>query len=365
HGKSNDIKKKGVGMMEKQQIRNVTMTTGYIKHPEGSVLIEAGGTKVICNASIENRVPPFLRGQNKGWIFAEYAMLPRATEKRNIRESSKGKVSGRTMEIQRLIGRSLRAVVDLDAIGERTIWIDCDVIQADGGTRTASITGAIVALALACDTLFQDGVIDTFQITDFLGAISTGVMNEGDAVLDLDYEKDFAAAVDMNVVMTGNGEFVEIQGTGEESTFSYQQLQTMLKLAQEGIEALFLEQKAALGSIAKQIRNEQQKQEGSTMDEIIIATKNKGKAKEFQALFEPHVIRIKTLLDFLEELPDIEETGSTFTENARLKAEGIAKMLKKPVIADDSGLEVAALEGRPGVYSARFAGEPKDDTRNN
>ena len=248
--------------MEKQQIRNVTMTTGYIKHPEGSVLIEAGGTKVICNASIENRVPPFLRGQNKGWISAEYAMLPRATEKRNIRESSKGKVSGRTMEIQRLIGRSLRAVVDLDAIGERTIWIDCDVIQADGGTRTASITGAFVALALACDTLFQDGVIDTFPITDFLGAISTGVMNEGDAVLDLDYEKDFAAAVDMNVVMTGNGEFVEIQGTGEEATFSYQQLQTMLKLAQEGIEALFLKQKAVLGSIAKQIGNEEQKEEG-------------------------------------------------------------------------------------------------------
>src|SRR5699024_5028540 len=153
-GKSHEIKRKGVGKMEKQQMRNVTMTTGYIKHQEGSVIIEAGGTKVICNASIENRVPPFLIGQNKGWISEEYAMLLRATKKRNILESYKGKVSGRTMEIQRLIGRSLRAVVDLDAIGERTIWIDCDVIQADGGTRTASITGAFVALALACDRLF-------------------------------------------------------------------------------------------------------------------------------------------------------------------------------------------------------------------
>lgn len=239
--------------MEKQQIRNVTMTPGYITHPEGSVLIEAGGTKVICNASIEKKVPPFLRGQNKGWISAEYAMLPRATQKRNIRESSKGKVSGRTMEIQRLIGRSLRAVVDLGAIGERTIWIDCDVIQADGGTRTASITGAFVALCLACDKLFQEKIIDTFPITDFLGAISTGIQENGEAILDLDYEKDFAADVDMNVVMTGNGEFVEIQGTGEEATFSYSQLQTMLQLAQEGIEELFSKQKTVLGSIADQV----------------------------------------------------------------------------------------------------------------
>lgn len=248
--------------MEKQQIRNVTMTPGYITHPEGSVLIEAGGTKVICNASIEKKVPPFLRGQNKGWISAEYAMLPRATQKRNIRESSKGKVSGRTMEIQRLIGRSLRAVVDLDAIGERTIWVDCDVIQADGGTRTASITGAFVALCLACDKLFQEEKLTAFPITDFLGAISTGVLEDGEAVLDLDYEKDFAADVDMNVVMTGNGEFVEIQGTGEEATFSYSQLQTMLQLAQEGIEELFAKQKSVLGNIAEQIGNKDEK-EGS------------------------------------------------------------------------------------------------------
>src|SRR5699024_4483961 len=219
HGKSNDIKKKGVGMMEKQQIRNVTMTTGYIKHPEGSALIEAGGTKVICNASIENRVPPFLRGQNKGWISAEYAMLPRATEKRNIRVSSKGKVSGRTMEIQRLIGRSLRSVIDLDIIGERTVWIDCDVIQADGGTRTASISGAFVALCLACENLLTSKKIKQFPITDYLGAISVGVLEEIGPVLDLDFEKDAIADVDMNVIMTGEGKFVEIQGTGEEATF--------------------------------------------------------------------------------------------------------------------------------------------------
>src|SRR5699024_9429044 len=226
-----------------QENRPVTITPNFITHPEGSGLIELGNTKVISNASIEDRVPPFMRGQNKGWITAEYAMLPRATEQRNIRESSRGKVSGRTMEIQRLIGRALRSVVDLDLIGERTIWIDCDVIQADGGTRTASITGAFVALVLACGKLMEKKKIEHFPITDFLAAISVGVSPDGEIVLDLDYEKDAAADVDMNVVMTGAGEFVEIQGTGEEATFSYRQLESMLKNAQKGIEQLFVVQK--------------------------------------------------------------------------------------------------------------------------
>jgi len=222
-------------------------------HPEGSVLIEVGNTKVICNATIEERVPPFMRGQGKGWITAEYAMLPRATDQRNTRESSRGKVSGRTMEIQRLIGRALRAVVDLEKLGERTIWIDCDVIQADGGTRTASITGAFVALVLACGRLLEEDKVKNLPVTDYLAATSVGVLEDGEVVLDLNYEQDFAANVDMNVVMTGKGKFVEIQGTGEESTFSYDELQLMLEHAQIGIEQLFAVQKEALGMLAEEV----------------------------------------------------------------------------------------------------------------
>ncbi|WP_017472766.1 ribonuclease PH [Amphibacillus jilinensis] len=228
------------------QLRSIKIDTGFTKHPEGSVLITVGDTKVICNASIEDRVPPFMRGQGKGWITAEYAMLPRATEQRNIRESSKGKVSGRTMEIQRLIGRALRAVVDLDKLGERTIWIDCDVIQADGGTRTASITGAFVAMVYALGKLKDQEVLHEMPITDYLAAISVGIMPNGEAVLDLEYVEDAEANVDMNIVMTGSGEFVEIQGTGEEATFTPDQLQQMLDLANQGMKQIFLMQKEAL-----------------------------------------------------------------------------------------------------------------------
>ena len=231
---------------EVDQLRKITIETGYTKHPEGSVLITVGDTKVICNASIEDRVPPFMRNKGKGWITAEYAMLPRATDSRNIRESSKGKVSGRTMEIQRLIGRALRAVVDLDKIGERTIWVDCDVIQADGGTRTASITGAFVAIVHALGTLLDKGVIKEMPITDYLAAISVGVMPDSTEILDLEYQEDSQAHVDMNIVMTGSGEFVEIQGTGEEATFNPVQLQTMLKLADKGLKEIFEMQKDAL-----------------------------------------------------------------------------------------------------------------------
>lgn len=235
------------------ELRPIKIIPHFIKHPEGSVLIEVGETKVICNATIENRVPPFLRGQGKGWITAEYSMLPRATETRNIRESSKGKVSGRTMEIQRLIGRVLRSVVDLNKIGERTIWIDCDVIQADGGTRTASITGAFVALVLACGKLLEDKTLNEMPVTDFLAAISVGVLPSQEAVLDLNYQEDFRAEVDMNIVMTGAREFVEIQGSGEEATFSMKDLQAMLQLAELGIKQLFEKQKAVLGELAEQI----------------------------------------------------------------------------------------------------------------
>jgi ribonuclease PH len=245
---------------ERLQLRPIHIETNYLKHPEGSVLISVGDTKVICSASIEERVPPFMRGEGKGWITAEYSMLPRATEQRNIRESSKGKVTGRTMEIQRLIGRALRAVVDLEALGERTVWIDCDVIQADGGTRTASITGAFVAMAMALNGLTSKKSPARFPITDFLAATSVGILEDGQAVLDLNYVEDSKAAVDMNVVMTGNGEFVELQGTGEESTFSRSQLSEMLEAAEEGLMELFEMQREALGeAISGKIDNRRKK----------------------------------------------------------------------------------------------------------
>lgn len=234
----------------REELRETVIETDYLKHPEGSVFIRVGDTKVICTASIEKRVPPFLRGQGKGWITAEYAMLPRATGERNIRESSKGKVSGRTMEIQRLIGRALRSVIDLEAFGERTVWVDCDVIQADGGTRTASITGAFVATVMAFSRLAQDVALKSFPIVDYLAAVSVGIDDKGEALLDLCYEEDSAAAVDFNVVMTGSGQFVEVQGTGEEATFSRDQLDEMLGLAEEGIQNLIGIQKQVLDDAA-------------------------------------------------------------------------------------------------------------------
>ncbi|WP_409289659.1 ribonuclease PH [Peribacillus sp. SCS-37] len=235
------------------ELRPVHMELNYIIHPEGSVLIEVGGTKVICSATVEERVPPFMRNQGKGWINAEYSMLPRATEQRTIRESSKGKVTGRTMEIQRLIGRALRAVVRLEELGERTIWIDCDVIQADGGTRTASITGAFTAMAIAIHKVQQEKKLAKFPVKDFLAATSAGIIGDGNVVLDLNYKEDSQASVDMNVIMTGSGEFVELQGTGEEATFTYSQLQEILSVSSEGIQQLIQIQKEALGEIAGKI----------------------------------------------------------------------------------------------------------------
>lgn len=231
----------------KDELRPVEIKTDYLMHPEGSVLITVGNTKVICTATIEDRVPPFLRGKGKGWIAAEYSMLPRATEQRNIRESSKGKVSGRTMEIQRLIGRALRSVIDLNSIGERTIWIDCDVIQADGGTRTASITGAYVAMVLALQSYVKKEAMKALPVKDFLAAVSVGVDGKLGELLDLCYAEDASAEVDMNVVLTGTGEFVELQGTGEEATFSRQQLNALLDLAEKGIHELIALQQNALG----------------------------------------------------------------------------------------------------------------------
>ncbi|WP_282941235.1 ribonuclease PH [Paenibacillus sp. RC67] len=236
------------------QTRPVTITTHYNKHAEGSVLIEVGDTKVICTATVEERVPPFMKGQGKGWVTAEYSMLPRATQVRNQREAAKGKLGGRTMEIQRLIGRALRSVVNLEALGERSITLDCDVIQADGGTRTTSITGSFIAMAYAIDKIAREKHLQKYPINDFLGSVSVGVVN-GQPCLDLNYEEDSKAKVDMNVVMTGQGKFVEVQGTGEEAPFTRQELDELLALAETGIQSMIQEQIQALGpEISDRIR---------------------------------------------------------------------------------------------------------------
>jgi ribonuclease PH len=228
------------------QLRTIRITRNYTKHAEGSVLIECGETKVICTASIDEKVPPFLRGKGQGWVTAEYGMLPRSTNSRMDREAARGKQSGRTQEIQRLIGRSLRAVVDMAKLGERTIQIDCDVIQADGGTRTASITGAYVALHDAVAYLMKKHSLTESPLKDQVAAISVGVY-QGVPVLDLDYLEDSDCDTDMNVVMTGSGGFVEVQGTAEGNPFSRKEMEAMLDLAEAGIKQLVVAQQAALG----------------------------------------------------------------------------------------------------------------------
>ena len=232
------------------QLRDTTLTPNYLPHAEGSVFIEAGRTKVICTASVEDRVPPFLRNSGKGWVTAEYGMLPRATSTRTTREAAQGKVGGRTQEIQRLIGRSLRSVTKLQALGERTIWIDCDVIQADGGTRTASITGAFVALALACEKLRERDVVRVIPIADYVAATSVGIV-DGEALLDLAYDDDSRAEVDMNIVKTGDGRFIEVQGTAEALPFGRDALDMLLDLADTGIRQLIEKQRAIVGHLIK------------------------------------------------------------------------------------------------------------------
>ncbi|KMP12409.1 ribonuclease PH [Candidatus Nitromaritima sp. SCGC AAA799-C22] len=229
-------------------IREVKVTKNYITHPDGSVLIQMGGTKVLCAATVENKVPHFLRDKGQGWVTAEYSMLPASTHTRTMREASRGKLSGRTQEIQRLIGRSLRTVVDLQKLGERSVWIDCDVIQADGGTRCASITGAFIALMLALKKLKKNKLIDEIPVRDYVAAISVGIIG-GKNYLDLDYSEDSEADVDLNVIKTGSGGFVEIQGTAEREPFTDKQMKDMLKLADKGIKELVAIQKKAVGKL--------------------------------------------------------------------------------------------------------------------
>ena len=231
-------------------IRPTQLTANYLIHAEGSVLIDVGRTRVLCAASIEDRVPPFLRGSGKGWVTAEYGMLPRATSTRTQREASAGKVGGRTQEIQRLIGRSLRSIVTLTELGERTVWIDCDVLQADGGTRTAAITGGFVALVLALERLREQGGIPRVPITDYLAATSVGVV-AGVPMLDLAYDEDSRADVDMNVVKTSDGRFIELQGTAEAAPFARDVLNELLQLADKGIADLIAKQREVVGKILK------------------------------------------------------------------------------------------------------------------
>lgn len=235
------------------QLRPIRIERSYLMYPEGSVRIDMGKTQVICTASVEDKVPPFLKGTGQGWITAEYAMLPRSTKERTPRDSmTKGRPAGRTFEIQRMIGRALRAAVDLGKLGERTIWIDCDVIQADGGTRTAAVNGGFVALVEAIHKMYDSGVIKEFPVRSFVAAVSVGIVN-GEPVVDLCFEEDFRAEVDLNVVMNDRGEYVEIQGTAEHKTFSREELQDLLDMAWRSIREIIEIQRLALGDIASKI----------------------------------------------------------------------------------------------------------------
>ena len=338
-----------------QEIRPVKITRHYTAYAEGSVLIECGNTKVLCTASVEDRVPRFLKGTGTGWVTAEYSLLPRATHTRVPREAAKGKQTGRTVEIQRLIGRALRSVVDLEALGEVSITIDCDVLQADGGTRTASITGGFVALVDAIYSLY-DGY-GKFPITDYLAAISMGIGDNG-PMLDLCYEEDSAAVVDMNVVCTGKGQLVEVQGTGEHGTFTRDELNELLDLGESGTKALMQVQREALGEVGDLVGRE------NPPKAVVLATRIKGKIREFTAAFEELGFTVWTIDDIVD-IVEPEETGSTFLENAEMKALYYAEACGLPCVADDSGLEVDALEGAPGVLSARYAGEHGNDEANN
>jgi ribonuclease PH len=238
------------GNRKPDEIRRISIQRGFIKHAEGSALIDMGDTRIICTASILDGVPDFLKNTGKGWLTAEYSMLPRATPTRKVREASRGKIDGRTQEIQRIIGRALRSVVDLSVIGERTLWIDCDVIQADGGTRTASITGGFVALIEAVDYLMKYQLINQMPVKDIVAAVSVGIV-DGEPLLDLNYEEDSRAEVDLNVVKTGSGRFVEIQGTAEQNPFEQEQLDILLEIAGKGISKIIEYQRSVLGDLAR------------------------------------------------------------------------------------------------------------------
>jgi len=337
------------------ELRMVRILPDYTEMAAGSVLICCGRTKVICTASVQEGVPPFLRGKGKGWLTAEYAMLPGSTPQRKQRDGVKK--DGRGVEIQRLIGRSLRAACDLTRLGERTIYIDCDVIQADGGTRTASITGAFVALCIAVDRLIQQGAIVDSPIIRQVAAVSAGVIDDV-CTLDLEYAQDSRAQVDMNIVMTRDGKgnlgFVEVQGTGEGRCYTRAELDRLLALGEKGCLELMQAQREALASRAEVICKKPL---------LVLASNNFGKLKELKQLLGGR-FDVRSMREMGVEA-DVEETGETFEENALIKARALMDICKCATLADDSGLCVDQLGGRPGVHSARYCGVHGDDEANN
>jgi len=333
------------------QARDCAIETDFVKTADGSCLIAVGNTKVICTASVEEGVPPFLRDSNQGWVTAEYAMLPASTGVRKKRDLIKQ--DGRGVEIQRLIGRSLRQAVDMKLLGQRTITLDCDVLQADGGTRTASVTGAFVALALAVRKLMQNGLLTVNPIVGQIAAVSVGVVDD-QPMLDLCYSEDSNAQADMNLVLNQQGNFIELQGTGEGRAFTDRELRVLLGYGRRGILGLMRSQRAALGEACAHLL---------PLPRLAVASSNENKLKELRELLrgvcEPVGMRELGLSD------EVEETSETFEENAILKAEAVMKATGLPTLADDSGLFVDALGGAPGVRSARYAGAHGDDGANN
>ena len=331
--------------------RPVTIETDFVRTACGSCLIATGNTRVICTASVEEAVPPFLKGKGQGWVTAEYAMLPASTTERKKRDGIKK--DGRSVEIQRLIGRSLRQAVDLKALGERTITLDCDVLEADGGTRTASITGAMVALTCAIDKLIKEKKLLVSPIVHQVAAVSAGIVDQVPC-LDLCYAEDSGAQVDMNFVMNENREFIELQGTGEGRAFSSDELSTLMSYGTKGISELMMAQREALGERARHI---------APKPLLLVATGNEHKLKELQEMFRDYyTLAPMSAAGFHGP---IDENASTFAGNAVIKAEAVCAATGFPAIADDSGLCVEALDGEPGVLSARYAGEHGDDEANN
>lgn len=331
--------------------RPCTILPHFVETADGSCLISTGKTRVICTASVEEGVPPFLRNTGRGWVTAEYAMLPASTGRRKQRDGIKK--DGRSVEIQRLIGRSLRQAIDMAKLGERTITLDCDVLQADGGTRTASITGAYVALVLAVHKLLQNGILRENPVIGQVAAVSAGIVNER-PMLDLCYAEDSNAQTDMNLVMNQRGEFIELQGTGEGRSFTHLELNAILDMGRAGVRRLMKAQREALSGQGAELLPPMR---------IVVATGNAHKLKELSDIFGGMI----ELISMKEAgvSGEIEENGDTFEANACIKAEAVARATGLPALADDSGLSVDALGGAPGVYSARYAGDHGDDQANN
>ncbi|MGI6695917.1 MAG: ribonuclease PH [Christensenellales bacterium] len=334
-----------------EELRPTRITPGFVSSAAGSCLMETGGTRIIVTASVEPGVPPFLRGKGQGWLTAEYAMLPASTGRRKQRDGIRK--DSRGVEISRLIGRSLRQAVDLGRLGEYTITIDCDVLEADGGTRTAAITGGFVALCLAVDGMIKKGMLKESPIHHQVAAVSCGVV-KGQALLDLCYVEDSQAEADMNFVLNEAGDIIEIQGTGEGKAFPESALYEMLAMAKAGISRLMAAQRQALGEADDVVMQPQT---------LVLASGNAHKIRELTRILGPrfHIISMKEA----GFEGDIEETGETFADNARIKAEAVRDATGFLTLADDSGLEVMALGGAPGVHSARYAGHHGDDGANN